>query len=106
MQVPPPVVQPVVMHHTNQGYHSGMLLVYLGTPSSTVVTPQYAYTGAPYIPFGVHYGQTSNQIVNPGLVQSTQMFLRLVTPHIDSQLRVPLVPMPCYSFPHGVTSQY
>lgn len=73
VQVPPPVVQPA-MQYPNQGYHPGMLLAYPGASSSTIVAPQYAYTEAPYNPFRIHYGQTSHQIVNFGLVHSTQTF--------------------------------
>lgn len=97
VQVHPPVVQHV-MQYSNQGYHPGMLLAYPGESSSTVVAPQYACTRAPYNPFGIHYGQTSHQIVNPGLVHSAQMF--------QPQSQISLMSIPCYSFPHGVTSQY
>lgn len=69
VQVPPLMVQPA-MQCPNQGYRPRMLLTYPGESSSTIVAPQYAYTGAPYIPFGDLYGQTSNQIVNSGLVHS------------------------------------
>lgn len=71
VQVPPPVVQPA-MQHTNQGYHSGMSLAYPRASSSNVA--QNAYTGSPYVQFGIHYGQTSHQIVDLGLVHYAQMF--------------------------------
>lgn len=83
-----------------------MPLVYPRALSSTVVAPQYTYTREPYIPFGVLYDHTSNQIANSGLVHSAQMFLPMATPQIDPQLQIPLVPMSHYSFAHGVTFQY
>lgn len=65
VQVPLYVVMPDVQYHY-QGYHPGMPLAYHGASSSTVVAPQYAYLGVPYIPVGVQYDQTSNQMGNPG----------------------------------------
>lgn len=59
VQVPPSVVQPA-MQHPNQGYHPGILLAHPGASSFTTVAPQYAYAGEPYVPFGVHHGQTSH----------------------------------------------
>ena len=59
-----------------------MPLAYPGVSSSTVTAPQYTYTGALYVPFGVHYGHTPNQIVNPGLVHYAQMFSPMTTPQI------------------------
>lgn len=103
VQVPPPVVQPV-MQYLNQGYHSGMSLAYPGASSSTIVAPQYAYVGAPYVPFGVHYSQTSHRIVSPGLAHSAQFFQPMLIPHIHSHSQIPLVPMSYYSYSHGVTS--
>lgn len=103
VQVTPHVVQPA-MQYPNQGYHPGMSLAYPGASSSTVVAPQYAYTGAPYTPFGVHYGQTPHQAINPGLGQSAQMFHPMAIPPTYDLLQVPWIPMPCYSYPYGVTS--
>lgn len=85
VQVPPLVVQPATQH-PKQGYHPEMPLAYPRASSSTVVAPQYAYIGAPYVPFGVHYGHTPIQIVNPSLVNSAQMFLPVAIPQIHSQL--------------------
>lgn len=99
------VVQPDVQCQ-NQGYLPGMPLAYPEASSSTIVSPQYAYTRAPYVPFGVQYGQTFNQIVNHGLVHYAQMFPLVATPQIHSILQVPLVPMPYYSFPQVIASQY
>lgn len=79
VQVPPHVFQ-LIVQHTNQGDHPRMLLAYPGASSSTIVSPQYAYTRAPYVPFGVHRGRTSHQIVKPGLVRSAQMFQPMVIP--------------------------
>lgn len=61
-----------------------MLLAYPGASPSIVIAPQYTYTKASYDPFGVHHDHTSHQIVNPGLVQSAQMFQPMVIPHIHS----------------------
>lgn len=105
VKVPLSVVQPDVQYQ-NPGCHPGMPLAYPGVLSSTTVVPQYAYIRVPYVPFGVHYDQISNCIVNPGLVHSAQMIPPVATPQVHPQLQLPLVPMPCYSFLHGVTSQY
>lgn len=34
------------------------------------------------------------------------MFHLTAAPQIHPLFHIPLVPMPCYSFPHGVTAQY
>lgn len=87
-----PMVQPAAQY-PNQGYHPRILLAYPGASYPTTVALQYAYAGAPYVPFGVHYGQTSHQIVNPGLAHSAQMFQPMVIPQIHSQYQILLVPM-------------
>lgn len=72
-----------------------MFLAYPGASSSpAVVAPEYAYTGAPYVPLRVHYGQISHQVVNPGLVHSAQMFQPMAFPQIQSKSQIPLVPIP------------
>lgn len=83
VQVPLSMVQPIVQYQ-NQGYHPGMPLAYPTAWSSTVVAPQYVNTGASYVLFGVRYGQTSNQIINIGLVHSAHMFPPMATPQIHS----------------------
>lgn len=104
VQVHPPVVQPA-MKYLNQGYHPRMLLAN-PRASSTIFAPQYAYVGEPYVTFGIHHGQTSHQTVNPSLGHSAQIFQPMVIPPMHPPLQVPWMPMPCYSYPHGVTSQY
>lgn len=59
-----------------------------------------------YVPFGVQYGHAFNQTGNPGSVHSDKMFPPVATPHIHPNLQVPLVPIPYYSFPQDVASQY
>ena len=85
VQVPSPAVQ-LAMQYPNQGYHPGMLLAYPGASCSTIVAPLYAYVGTPYVPFGVHHGQTSHQTVNPGLGHSAQMFQLMDIPPIRPPL--------------------
>lgn len=105
VQVHLSVVQPTTQYQY-QGYHPEIPFSYPRASSFTAITPQYTYPGAPYVSFGVQYGHTSNQIVNPALMHSAQMFPPMENLHIYPRFQVPLMPVPYYSFSHGVTTRY